>query len=121
MVVRLVPILPGKPEYPRDTFAGKTRVRNFGPHQSCEKVVEILPAKVSRRCPYQVTILGTTVVYPQLYGSENQVIYIVLLKIVTWYGHLRDTFAGKILTTFHKYFPLPENLKRFYRQKCRAT
>ena len=21
-------------------------------------------------------------------------------KIVTWYGHLRDTFAGKILTTF---------------------
>ena len=24
----------------------------------------------------------------------------LLLKIVTWYGHLRDTFAGKILTTF---------------------
>ena len=23
-----------------------------------------------------------------------------VLKIVTWYGHLRDTFAGKILTTF---------------------
>ena len=83
-------------------------------------MVEILPAKVSRRCPYQVTILGTTVVYPHLYGSENHVRYLVLLKIVTWYGHLRDTFAGKILITFQKYFPLPENLKRFYRQKCRA-
>jgi hypothetical protein len=45
----------------------------------------------------------------------------VLLKITTWYGHLRDTFAGKILITFQKYFPLPENLKIFYRQKCRAT
>ena len=42
-------------------------------------------------------------------------------KIVTWYGHLRDTFAGKILTTFQKYFSLPRNLTTFYRQKCRAT
>jgi hypothetical protein len=26
--------------------------------------------------------------------------YMSLLKIETWYGRLRDTFAGKILTTF---------------------
>ena len=42
-------------------------------------------------------------------------------QIVTWYGHLRDTFAGKILITFQKYSPPPENLKLFYRQKCRAA
>jgi hypothetical protein len=42
-------------------------------------------------------------------------------KIVTWYGHLRDTLAGKILTSFHKYLSLPKNLRRFYRQKCRAA
>ena len=45
----------------------------------------------------------------------------VRLKIVTWYGHLRDTFAGKILITFQKYFPPPGFQKLFYRQKCRAT
>ena len=45
----------------RDTFAGKMRLRNLGPRPSCEKVVEILPAKVSRRCPYQVTISGKSV------------------------------------------------------------
>ena len=48
-------------------------------------------------------------------------IYRRSLKIATWYGHLRDTFAGKNLTTFQKYFSPPENLKSFYRQKCRAT
>ena len=46
-------------------------------------MVRILPAKVSRRCPYQVTILGTLTVYPQLYVSENHVIYMVLLRIIT--------------------------------------
>ena len=40
--------------------------------------------------------------------------YMFLLKIATWYGRLRDTFAGKILTTFQKYFPLTRNLKIFY-------
>ena len=45
----------------------------------------------------------------------------VRLKIVTWYGHLRDTFAGKILTILQKYILPLENLKTFYRQKCRAT
>ena len=34
---------------------------------------------------------------------------------------LRDTFAGKILTTFQNQFSLPEFQKLFYRQKCRAT
>ena len=43
-----------------------------------------------------------------------------VIKIVTWYGHLRDTFAGKILAAFQKYFPLTRNLEIFYRQKCRA-
>ena len=40
---------------------------------------------------------------------------------VTWYGHLRDTFAGKILTTFRKYFSAITDLKKIYRQKCRAA
>ena len=38
MVVRLVPILPGNPEYPRDTFAGKNRTEIWRRHQDYEKV-----------------------------------------------------------------------------------
>ena len=53
-MVRLIHLLPGNPEYPRDTFAGKMRMRFWRPCPSCEKVVRILPAKVSRRCPYQL-------------------------------------------------------------------
>jgi len=34
----------------------------------------------------------------------NGIVATLLPEIVTWYGHLRDTFAGKILTTFQKYF-----------------
>ena len=45
----------------------------------------------------------------------------VRLKIVTWYGHLRDTFAGTILITFQNQFPVSNFLSYFYRQKCRAT
>ena len=44
-----------------------------------------------------------------------------VIKIVTWYGHLRDTFTGKIMAAFQKYFPLTRNLEIFYRQKCRAA
>ena len=44
-----------------------------------------------------------------------------LLKIITWYGRLRDTLAGKILTTFQKYFYDPQFQIFFYRQKCRAA
>ena len=47
-MVRLIHLLPGNPEYPRDTFAGKMRMRFWRPCPSCEKVVRILPAKVSR-------------------------------------------------------------------------
>ena len=33
----------------------------------------------------------------------------------------RDTFAGKILTTFQNQFPVCKFLSDFYRQKCRAA
>jgi len=41
--------------------------------------------------------------YPheQLRAISNKIDCSVL-KIVTWYGHLRDTFAGKNLITFSK-------------------
>jgi hypothetical protein len=44
-----------------------------------------------------------------------------LPKIVTWYGHLRDTFAGKILTEIWSPENISEKWPNFYRQKCRAT
>jgi hypothetical protein len=78
----------------RDTFAGKMRLRFERPCPSFEKVVRFLPAKVSRRCPYQVIILGTQL--------KVYIRTCVRIKIATWYGHLRDTFAGKNLTTFSK-------------------
>ena len=81
----------------RDTFAGKMRLRILGPHPSCEKVVLILPAKVSRKCPYQVIILGT--------GLEVKIRTHVRLKIITWYKHLCDTFAGKNFALFQNQFP----------------
>ena len=84
----------------RDTFAGKMRLRILGPHPSCEKVVEILPAKVSLRCPYQVIIFSNPIYLTWFTETYNCGHTAIGPKIVTWYGHLRDTFAGKISTTF---------------------
>jgi len=41
--------------------------------------------------------------------------------IIVWFQLLRDTFAGKILTTFQNEFPVCKFLSDFYRQKCRAA
>ena len=56
--------------------------------------------------------------YKDCYASNRLIRHVI--KIVTWYGHLRDTFTGKIMAAFQKYFPLTRNLEIFYRQKCRA-
>ena len=105
----------------RDTFAGKIISETRGAKTDSEKWSEFYRQKCRAGVRTRLLCLVTNGVRPQVYVSENQVRYTGLLKIVTWYGHLRDTFAGKILATFQKYFPLPENLKTFYRQKCRAT
>ena len=51
---------------------------------------------------------------------QNISTYVLLIECKK-FVRVRDTFAGKTLTTFQKYFPLPRNLEICYRQKCRAT
>jgi hypothetical protein len=63
-------------------------------------VIRILPAKVSRRCPYQVVIFSNTIYITWFSETYNCGYTTSVPNIVTWYGHLRDTFAGKISTTF---------------------
>ena len=120
----ICPILP-EIQLLRDTFAGKIFSDFWRPKNISEKRSEFYRQKcragVRTKLLFLVVIIshlqmGSRKTKPDPWKTQMR-----LLKITTWYGRLRDTFAGKILISFQKYFSVSRNLKIFYRQKCRAA